>query len=405
MTTLFSSPALESVKARYLAFVQQELIPREMELLSIPFRKAAVILDGLRDKARSEGLWTPFLPQADGTPALCLPEFAQVSELMACTPFGHYVFNCQAPDIGNMELLHRHADTQQQAQFLKPLTAGRIRSCFSMTEPENAGSNPTLMDTMAIQDGDGWVINGHKWFTTAADGAAFAIVMAVTDPQAAPHERASLFIVPTNNPGFRLVRNIPVMGDAGEGYHSHGEIRYTQCRIPADHLLGPRGAGFRLAQERLGPGRIHHCMRWIGIAERALDLMCRRARSRSLGVDMLSDRQTIQHWIAESRASIDAARYFVLHVAHEIECNGAKSARDGISAIKFHVADVLQVVLDRSVQVHGALGLTEDSPLSYWYRHERGARIYDGPDEVHKSSLARSILKRYDPAPEKPGHG
>ena len=396
MIELFSSPLLRELLPRYQKFINEELIPQEMQLLSLPFKEAEILLKRLRIKAKDAGLWAPYLPAGHGTPALTLPEFAQLSEWMARTPFGHYVFNCQAPDIGNIELLHRHADQFQRERFLAPLEQGNIRSCFSMTEPGRAGSNPLLMDTTAIEDGDDWVINGRKWFTTAADGADFAVVMAVTDPAATPYERASLIIVPTDTPGFKLLRNIPVMGEAGEGYHSHGEILYRDCRVPKSHLIGQKGSGFRLAQERLGPGRIHHCMRWIGIAERSLELMCARAVSRSLGQERLADRDTIKHWIAESRASIDAARYFVLHVAHDIEQRGAKAARDGISAIKFHVAKVMLEVVDRAVQVHGALGLTEDTPLSYWYRHERGARIYDGPDEVHKSSLARSILKPFE---------
>lgn len=396
MIELFSSPLLKELLPRYQRFIDEELIPQEMRLLSMPFNEAEIMLKRLRIKAKDAGLWAPYLTNKDGTQALKLPEFAQLSEWMARTPFGHYVFNCQAPDIGNIELLHRHADAYQREKFLAPLEAGNIRSCFSMTEPGRAGSNPLLMDTTAVDDGENWVINGRKWFTTAADGADFAVVMAVTDPVAPPYERASLIIVPTDTPGFKLLRNIPVMGEAGEGYHSHGEILYTDCRVPKSSLIGQQGSGFRLAQERLGPGRIHHCMRWIGIAERSLELMCARAVSRSLGQERLADRDTVKHWIAESRASIDAARYFVLHVAHDIEQRGAKASRDGISAIKFHVAKVMLEVVDKAVQVHGALGLTEDTPLSYWYRHERGARIYDGPDEVHKSSLARSILKPFE---------
>ena len=396
MIELFSSPRLKARLPNFKAFIADELIPQEMQLLSMPFHEASKILGELRIKAKKLGLWAPFLPTDDGEQSLTLPEFAQLSEWMARTPFGHYVFNCQAPDIGNMELLHRHATPFQREQFLTPLEGGQIRSCFSMTEPGRAGSNPLLMDTIAVQDGDEWVINGRKWFTTAAGGADFAVVMAITDPTAPPHERASLIIVPTKTPGFRLLRNIPVMGEAGEGYHSHGEIEYIDCRVPMTHLIGARGSGFKLAQERLGPGRIHHCMRWIGISERALELMCQRAVSRSLGRDRLADRDTVRHWIAESRAAIDAARFYVLHVAHDIETRGAKASRDGISAIKFHVSRVMLDVLDKAVQVHGALGVTEDTPLSYWYRHERGARIYDGPDEVHKSSLARSILKKFE---------
>jgi alkylation response protein AidB-like acyl-CoA dehydrogenase len=203
-----------------------------------------------------------------------------------------------------------------------------------------------------------------------------------------------MILVPTDTAGFNIIRNIPIMGEAGEGYMSHAEIEYNNCRVPVTNLIGDEGSGFVLAQERLGPGRIHHCMRWIGICERAFELMCERARTRDMGDGtMLGDKQTIQNWIAESRAEINAARYMVLHTAHRIDQEGAKAARQDISAIKFFVADVLMKVLDRSVQAHGALGITDDTLLSFWYRHERGARIYDGPDEVHKSSLARSILK------------
>ena len=275
--------------------------------------------------------------------------------------------------------------------------AGEIRSCFSMTEPEVAGSNPVVMNTSAIQDREQWVLNGHKWFTTGADGAAFAIVMAVTDAQATPYQRASMLIVPTKTKGFNIIRNIPIMGEAGEGWLSHAEIEYQDCKVPADHLLGARGAGFALAQERLGPGRIHHCMRWIGICERVFGLMCAHAAGRDMGDGQkLGDKQVIQHWIAESRADIDAARYYVLHTAQMIEQQGAKEARHHISAIKFFVANILHRLLDRAIQVHGALGVTDDTLLSFWYRHERGARIYDGPDEVHKTSLARQILKAYE---------
>lgn len=399
MVEIFATDKLRKIYPLYKSFLEKEIYPIEGQLISVPFHQAAVLLDEKRGKAREAGLWAPFLPASEGYPGLDMLEFAQVSELLATTPFGHYVFNCQAPDIGNMELLHRHASEQQKQAFLIPLKEGRIRSCFSMTEPAFAGSNPVLMGTTAVRDGDQWVINGHKWFTTAADGAAFAVVMAVTDPQAPRHERASMIIVPTDTPGFRLVRNISIMGEAGEGYHSHAEILYEDCRVPHTNLLGRQGAGIILAQERLGPGRIHHCMRWIGICERSFDMMCRRAAARDMGDgSLLGDKQTVRNWIAESRAEIDAARYMVLHTAIKLDKLGARAVRDEISTIKFFVADVLQKVLDRAIQTHGALGLTDDTPLSFWYRHERGARIYDGPDEVHKSSLARSILKQYLPS-------
>lgn len=266
-----------------------------------------------------------------------------------------------------------------------------------MTEPEHAGSNPTMLSTTAVKEGDSYVIDGHKWFTSSADGAAFAIVMAVTDPY---HEnryrRASMIIVPTDTPGFKLVRNISVMGEPGEGHPSHAEILYEECRVPQSHLLGEEGAGFVIAQERLGPGRIHHCMRWLGICERAFELMCRYAVKREVAPGRrLAEQQTIQNWVAESRVEINAARLMVLDAALKIDREGQYEARDEISLIKFYVANVLQRVLDRALQTHGGLGMTDDTPIAYWYRHERAARIYDGPDEVHKWSVARRILKRY----------
>lgn len=378
----------------YRAFIEKELYPLEIALVNIPFHEAEPILQQKRKLAKKQGLWTPFLPEKDGGAGLSLTEFGQVSEIMGSTPLGHYVFNCNAPDIGNIELLHRHASSSLKKKYLEPLVSGKIRSCFSMTEPGAPGSNPVRLDTTAIRKGNKYVINGHKWFTTAADGASFAIVMAVTDPSGSAYERASMIIVPADTKGFNIVRNIPIMGETGEGYLSHAEIIYNNCEVPLSNLVGKEGSGFVLAQERLGPGRIHHCMRWIGICERAFELMCERARTRDMGDgSMLGEKQTVQNWIAESRAEINAARYMVLHTAYKIDKEGAKAARHEISAIKFFVADVLMKVLDRSIQTHGALGVTDDTLLSFWYRHERGARIYDGPDEVHKSSLARSILK------------
>jgi alkylation response protein AidB-like acyl-CoA dehydrogenase len=394
MVDLFTTERLKKLAPKYSAFIEKELYPLEIAMVNIPFNEAEPILQQKRKLAIKQGLWAPYLPVKAGGAGLTLTEFGQISEIMGTTPLAHYVFNCNAPDIGNIELLHRHASATLKKKYLEPLIRGKVRSCFSMTEPGSAGSNPVKLETTAIREGNEYVINGHKWFTTAADGASFAIVMAITNGSASPYERASMIIVPTDTKGFNIIRNIPVMGETGEGYLSHAEIMYTNCRVPVTNLIGEEGSGFVLAQERLGPGRIHHCMRWIGICERAFDLMCERAGSRDMGDGtMLGDKQTIQNWIAESRAEINAARYMVLHTAYKIDREGAKAARHEISAIKFFVADVLMKVLDRSIQTHGALGITDDTLLSFWYRHERGARIYDGPDEVHKSSLARSILK------------
>jgi alkylation response protein AidB-like acyl-CoA dehydrogenase len=378
-------------------FIRTEAVPLEIEFIRRPFRELLPRLREKREKVKALGFWSPHLPERLGGLGLALAEFARVSEEMGRTPLGHYLFNCQAPDVGNMEILIEHATDSQKETFLKPLVRGEARSCFAMTEPELPGSNPTWMATSAAKDGNDYVLNGHKWFASAADGARFAIVMAVTNPEAArAHQRASLIIVPTDTPGFRRVRNIPVMGDAGEDYASHAEILFENCRVPQSNRLGEEAQGFAIAQQRLGPGRIHHCMRWIGICERAFELMCQRAASRQLAPgQLLAGRQIVQQWIAESRAEINAARLLVLDTAAKIDREGSRAAREEISMIKFFVAGVLDRVLDRAIQVHGALGLTDDLVLSYWYRHERAARIYDGPDEVHQALVARLILKRY----------
>lgn len=393
----FTPPArVQPLVAQVRDFVEQELFPLEPAFLNRDFADLVPQLAEKRAQVKAAGLWAPYLPPAYGGLGLPLTEYAFISEELGRSPLGHYVFNCQAPDVGNLEILILFGNEKQKAAYLEPLARGDIRSCFAMTEPENAGSNPVLMDTTAVKDGGDYVIDGHKWFATGADGASFAIVMAITHPDADRHHRASQIIVPTATPGYRLVRNIPVMGGPGSDHASHGEIRFEQCRVPQSNLLGPEGEGFRIAQERLGPGRIHHCMRWIGICERALDLMCRHAlRRRVASSSVLADQQTIHTWIAESRAQIDAARLMVLHAAWKMDQAGAYAARMEISTIKFFVAGVLHQVLDRALQAHGALGMTEDTPLSHWYRHERAARIYDGPDEVHKWVVARRILQGY----------
>ena len=387
------NPILEKVRA----FVDERLIAREAELLTLGFGEAEPQLAALRQEVKRMGLWLPQGPREIGGMGLSVLEHGLVSRELGRSPYGHYVFGCQAPDAGNMEILHTYGTDAQKKKWLEPLSRGEIRSCFSMTEPETPGSNPTELACRADKDGDHYVITGHKWFTSSADGAAFAIVMAVTNPEAPPHGRASQIIVPTDTPGFELVRNIPVMGHAGSGWASHAEIRYHGARVPRENLLGGEGMGFLIAQDRLGPGRIHHCMRWLGICERAFDMMCRRALSRRIDGDKpLAHKQIIAAWIAESRAEIDASRLAVLDAAWKIDNVGFSAARVEISLIKFFVAGVMMRVLDRAIQVHGALGITSDTPLSWWYAHERGARIYDGPDEVHKVAAARRILQRYE---------
>jgi len=379
-------------------FIEREVFPLEPQFLNGPLEVVLPALNNLRQKVRAMGLWAPYIEEKHGGQGLSLTEYAFISEELGRSPLGHYVFNCQAPDVGNIEILIQHGTVEQKKQYLEPLVAGEIRSCFSMTEPGYPGSNPTWMGTTAEKDGNDYVINGQKWFSSSADGSEFAIVMAVTNPEAeSKYRRASMIIVPTDTPGFKLVRNISVMGHTGKDYFSHGEIIYDNCRVPQSNLLGQEGMGFIIAQDRLGPGRIHHCMRWIGICERAFELMCSWSASRLIAPNQaLGESGVVQNWIAESRAEINAARLMVLQTAWMIEQKGAAAARDEISLIKFYVAGVLQNVLDRAIQVHGGMGMTDDLPLSYWYRHERAARIYDGADEVHKRSVARRILRSYE---------
>jgi alkylation response protein AidB-like acyl-CoA dehydrogenase len=377
--------------------VHDDLMPLEAAFLQGGFAAVLPPLQAVRRRLREQGLWAPPLPPEFGGLGLRLAEFAQVSEELGRTPLGHFAFNCQAPDIGNMEILLAHGSSEQQVRWLRPLAAGEVRSCFAMTEPEHAGSNPVWLSASAVKDGDDYVIDGHKWFTTAAEGAAFAIVMAVTDP-AHPklHRRASQIIVPLDTPGFQIVRNIPMMGETGSDWLTHAEVRFAGCRVPQGNRIGAEGDGFVLAQERLGPGRIHHCMRWVGISERCLELLCRYAARRELAPGrVLAGQQVVQHWIADSRAEINAARLLVLDAAARIDAAGPAAARVDISVIKFYVAGVLLRVIDRAIQAHGGLGVTDDTLLSFWYRHERGARIYDGADEVHKDVVARHELKRY----------
>jgi acyl-CoA dehydrogenase len=380
-------------------FVRDEVAPLEPQLLSQPWHRAVTTLDALRVRAKALGLWAPFLPEEYGGMSMPLDAFARLSEVLGWTPFGHYVCNCQAPDVGNMELLLAFGTDEQQREYLEPLARGEIRSCFAMTEPEHAGSNPVVLSTTATRDASQWVINGHKWFTSSADGAAFAVVMAVTDPDdTRRHFRASQIIVPLDTPGYTRLRNIAVMGESGGGWASHAEVRFDDVRVPLHNLLGPQGHGFALAQERLGPGRIHHCMRWIGICERAFDLMCRYAATREIAPgEVLARKQQVEFWIAESRIEIHAARLMVLDAATRMTRDGQEAAREEIAYIKVFVANTLQRVLDRAIQVHGALGMTDDTPLAWWYRHERAARIYDGADEVHKSVIARRALRAYMP--------
>ncbi|MCB1167110.1 MAG: acyl-CoA dehydrogenase family protein, partial [Leptospiraceae bacterium] len=342
-------------------------------------------------------LWGPNFPEELGGMGLGLVDHGLISESLGRSPIGHYIFGTQAPDAGNIEILHMFGTAEQKETYLKPLVNGDIRSCFAMTEVNTAGSNPLLMEATAVKDGDDYIINGHKWYTTGAEGSAFAIAMVVTNPEANPALKSSMIIVPTDNPGFNLVGNISIMGEKGSDYNSHGEVLFQSCRVPQKNLLGKEGQGFLIAQERLGPGRIHHCMRWIGICNRALDLMCQRANARVIETDgrTLADKEIIQNWVAESTAEIEAARLMTLSAAWSIDNVGMKKSREKVSMIKFVVANTMQRVIDRALQVHGGLGMSDDTILAFLYRHERAARIYDGADEVHKASLGKRVLRNY----------
>lgn len=377
-------------------FVNEELLPLELPFLQQGFAAVLPELARKRERVKSLGLWAPAHPPEFGGMGLPLTDFALVSEALGRTPLGHYVFNCQAPDIGNIELLHLFGSESQKQRWLPALVAGEIRSCFGMTERDNSGANPLFMRATATREGDDWVLNGRKWFCTGADGASLCVAMMVTDADnPAPHARASMILVPTDTAGFFLERNTPIMGQAGADWASHGEVRFENCRVPVENLLGAAGDGFRLAQARLGPGRIHHCMRWLGICARVLEIMTRRAAKRVIGDRdrRLIDSDIIKAWIAESAAEIQGARLMTLYTAWRIEKIGAREARNDISMIKFQVAGVLQKVLDRAIQVHGGLGVTDYTLLAFLFREERAARIYDGPDEVHKIAVARRLLK------------
>jgi alkylation response protein AidB-like acyl-CoA dehydrogenase len=396
MGAMTNSFSLSDVLATAREFVDREVIPLEPLFLTGSHEELVPRVAKVRTLAKKMGMWAPALPREVGGAGMSLVEFAHLSEELGRTPLGHFVCNAQAPDVGNMELLLHFGSDEQRERWLKPLVAGDIRSSFSMTEPGHAGSNPTWMSTTAVRDGEEYVINGDKWFTSAADGAAFTIVMAVTNPDSDRYRRASQIIVPMETPGFTRVRNTPVMGDIGSGWASHSEVSFNDCRVPTSNRIGGEGDGFVLAQERLGPGRIHHTMRWIGICERAIELMCRYAIDRELSPGRpLATRQVVQHWIADSRAETNAARLMVLDAAQKLEEGGNKAARTEISAIKFYVANTLQRVVDRAIQVHGGMGMTDYTPLAFWYRHERAGRIYDGADEVHRNVVARVELAKH----------
>jgi acyl-CoA dehydrogenase len=378
-------------------FVREEIWP--LETLELDQAQLDRALRPLQQQARERGLWAAHLPPELGGQGFGQVKLGLMHEILGSSMFAPSVFGNAAPDSGNSEVLAMAGTEDQKEQYLYPLLAGDLRSAFSMTEPENAGSDPTLLETTAVLEGDQWVINGHKWFSSNASVADFLIVMAVTDPEAHRYQRASMLLVPADTPGVTIVRDIATMEHPFEHYGrigGHSEILYEDVRVPKDALLGARGAGFLIAQQRLGPGRIHHCMRWLGVSRRAFDMLCERALTRYAHGSLLSEKQTVQNWIADSAAQMQAARLMTLQAAWKMDREGASAARQEIALIKFFGAGVMHDVVDRALQVHGSLGYSTDLPLEAMYRFARAARLYDGPDEVHRQSVARQILRGYE---------
>jgi acyl-CoA dehydrogenase len=393
MATVVIPDLVAERREQVRAFMEEHLYPNE-QALAREDEAADALVRELQQDAKDAGLWAPHLPPEAGGSGSGFIEYAYLNEEIGRSTYAQLVFGCQAPDAGNGEILHLFGTPDQKQQFLEPLVSGATRSFFGMTEPEVSGSDPTGLQGRAERDGDEWVINAHKWFSSGADGAGFGIVMVVTDPDAEPHRRASMILVPTDTPGYELVRKIPVMGHEGRGWGTHCETRFTNVRVPVENVLGEPGDGFRIAQKRLGPGRIHHVMRWLGQMQRAFDLMCAYSLERKTFGEPLASKQTIQNWIAESAAEIQACRLMTMQAAQRID--DGEEARVEVSLIKFYAAKVLGEVVDRALQVHGGLGMTEDTPLASMWRAARAGRIYDGPDEVHKMVVARRILRSYE---------
>jgi acyl-CoA dehydrogenase len=390
VTELAPGEQIEELRARYRAFMEEHVYPNERALQT----DDPELIRSLREQAKEQGLWAPHVPPEAGGTGHGFLAYALLNEEIGRSTYAQLVFGCQAPDAGNAEILHLFGTEAQKERWLRPLVAGGIRSFFSMTEPEVPGSDPTTLRTTAVREGEEWVIDGHKWFSSGADGAAFGIVMAVTDPDGEQHRRASQIIVPADTPGVEIGRPTRVLGHAGSGWSTHCEVWYRGVRVPVENVLGDPGDGFRIAQKRLGPGRIHHVMRWLGQMQRAFELLCSYALEREAFGSRLADKQTVQNWIADSAAEIHACRLMTLDAARKID--EGDEARVEVSVIKYYAARVLHDVIDRAIQVHGARGLTDETPLAEMYANARAARIYDGPDEVHRMVVSRRILKEFE---------
>ena len=398
-----TEPEFEEKLAWMRGFVKEEIFP--IETLNLPHDQMIKFIKPLQDEVRKRGLWAAHLPSELGGMGFGQVKLGLMHEILGQSPYGPVVFGNNAPDSGNAELLAAGMEMTGREdireRWLTPLLDGKIRSGYSMTEPNSAGSDPRLLKSTAVLDGEEWIINGHKWYTTNGSVADILIVMAVTNPDVHPYQGSSMFVVPVNTPGVTIVRDVGSMDDPEIHYGrfgNHAEILYEDVHIPADHLIGPEGSGFLLAQTRLGPGRIHHCMRWLGQSQRAFDMMCERALSRYTHGSLLAEKQTVQNWIADSRAEMHAARLMTLQAAWKMDKVGASASRDEIAMIKYYGATVLHNVIDRAIQTYGALGYSCDMPLEAMYRWARAARIYDGPDEVHRQTVARHALKEYTPS-------
>ncbi|WP_373281218.1 acyl-CoA dehydrogenase family protein [Nocardia testacea] len=383
---------LAELTARMRAFIDDEVIPRE-PVLARDDDTAREALAGLRARAKELGIWALGHPAEVGGGGLPFLDFVYLNEIIGRSEFGQLAVG--SVSMQDTLMLHLHGTEEQRRRWIPGLVSGDILPSVGLTEPEVAGSDPTLIETRAVTDGDSWVINGHKWFTTGAEQAAFCTVFARTEPDSAPrHARISAIIVPVDTPGFEIVRSIPTMGHDPS---DHYEVRLTDVRVPLDSLLGARGKGFAVAQDRLGAGRIFHGMRWLGQAQRAYELMCARANTRFAHGSLLAEKGEIHRYIAESAAQIHAARLMTLDAARAMDAGEDFRVRVGL--VKFWGARMLHDVVDRAIQVHGALGLTADTPLERMYRQARYARVYDGPDEVHRMSTARRLLRDPGAAP------
>jgi acyl-CoA dehydrogenase len=380
-----SSEEVAQIKARFKRFIDEEVIPAE-PVLNGHDEAADAKMEDLKARAKDAGLWALGHPEEIGGGGLPFLAFAEMNEVIGRSHFGQMAVGSLS--MQDSIMLHLYGNAEQKERWLQPLVAGEIYPSVGLTEPEVAGSDPTLMQASARLDGDQWVINAHKWFTSGANRAAFTTVFCETEPEAGRHAKFSSIIVPTDTPGYELVRVVPTMGTT---HGAHCEIRLTDVRVPRDHLLGERGAGFVIAQKRLGPGRIFHCMRWLGQAQRAFELMCERANTRHAHGSLLAEKGEIQRYVAESAAEIQASRLMTFDAARVLD--SGEEARIEISLIKFWGARMLHNVIDRAIQVHGALGVTADTPLEQMYREARYARIYDGPDEVHRMVVARRLMR------------